>query len=82
MMLTQAGAAVSGSVVFTGSPCFSSGNFSGTVDGDGLSGQVTAGAIQVTIDGTVSPATMVSGTYDAVSAGACTGDTGTFSGSD
>jgi len=24
----------------------------------------------------------VSGTYDAVSAGACTGDTGTFSGSD
>jgi len=38
---------------------------------------VTAGGASVTFDMTVT-ATQMSGTYDALSAGACTGDTGTF----
>jgi hypothetical protein len=46
--------------------------------GDSVSATVTAGAIEVNIDATLT-GTEMSGTYDAVSAGACTGDTGTFS---
>jgi hypothetical protein len=50
---------------------------SGSVAGDELSGAMTAGGTSITFDTTVAGSQM-SGTYDAVSAGACTGDTGTF----
>ena len=39
---------------------------------------VKAGAIQVNVDATLSGSSL-DGTYDAQSAGACSGDTGTFS---
>jgi hypothetical protein len=75
---TQRGSAVSGDFRFTGSPCFSAGRFEGTLTGGDLSGAITAGGIRVELSATVT-ASSIDGTYDAVSAGACTGDTGTFS---
>jgi hypothetical protein len=71
---------LTGSISFTNSPCFSSGAVSATLDGENVVATITAGSINVTIDATITGSQM-SGTYDAVSAGACTGDTGTFSAS-
>jgi hypothetical protein len=78
MQLTPSGDGLTGSITFTNSPCFSSGAVSATVDGENVVATITAGAIDVTIDATIT-GTQMSGTYDAISAGACTGDTGTFS---
>jgi hypothetical protein len=78
MQLSAAGDGLTGTISFTNSPCFSSGAVTATLDGEEVSATVTAGGIQVTIDATIT-GTQMSGTYDAVSAGACTGDTGTFS---
>ena len=72
------GTTVTGTVSFTNSPCFSSGDVSGTLVDGVLSASVTAGAIDVTIDATMT-GDQLSGTYDTISAGACTGDTGTVS---
>ncbi|HEX8791768.1 MAG TPA: hypothetical protein VF765_12520 [Polyangiaceae bacterium] len=77
MQLAQDGSSVSGTTLVENSPCLANGDVSGSVAGDQLSGAMTAGAIQITFDSTVQ-GTQMSGTYDAVSAGACTGDTGTF----
>lgn len=77
MQLAQSGSSVSGTTLVQNSPCLSNGDVSGSVSGDELSGAMTAGGISITFDTTVQGAQM-SGTYDAVSAGACTGDTGTF----
>jgi hypothetical protein len=68
---------VSGTLSFSGSPCFSNGDVAGSLSGDQLSASITAGRIQITIDAVVTSSQM-SGTYDVVSAGACTGDNGTF----
>jgi hypothetical protein len=79
--LSQTGSSgLSGTISFTDSPCFSSGAVTATVTGDMFLATVTAGGIEVTIDGTLTGG-QISGTYDAISAGACTGDTGTFSAS-
>jgi hypothetical protein len=77
MQLTQSAGGVTGTALVTGSPCFANGDVSGSVDGDQLTGAMTAGGASVTFDTTVTGAQM-SGTYDAVSAGACTGDTGSI----
>jgi len=77
MHLSAGGDGLTGTVSFSNSPCFSSGAVSATLDGETVSADVTAGAIEVTIDATIT-GTHMSGSYDAVSAGACTGDTGTF----
>lgn len=73
----QAGGSLSGTIAFTSSPCFSSGNIAGTVSGDDFVATVTAGDIRVDLTGTVTD-NAYSGTYTATQAGACTGDTGTF----
>jgi hypothetical protein len=78
MTLSPSSDGLSGSISFTNSPCFASGAVNATLSGDSVSATVTAGAIEVNIDATLT-GTEMSGTYDAVSAGACTGDTGTFS---
>jgi hypothetical protein len=78
LSLTQAGSMVSGQLTFTGSLCFSGGQISGVVSGNTLSGSLRAGSIRVDIDATITGNRM-NGTYDTVNAGACTGDTGTFS---
>ena len=64
---------------FTASPCFSGASVTGNVSGANLNGSLQAGGIQVNISATVSGVgnDMMNGTYHAVSAGACTGDTGT-----
>jgi hypothetical protein len=78
--LTDSGSSLTGNVAFTNSPCFTNGDISATLNGSNFSATVTAGGIEVTLSGTLSGG-QISGTYDAVSAGACTGDTGTFSAS-
>ena len=77
LQFTATPSALTGSVSFTNSPCFATGNVSASVTGDTVSGTVSAGNIDISIQGTIIGNTM-SGTYDAISAGACTGDTGTF----
>ena len=77
MQLTQEGASISGTTLVQNSPCLANADVSGSLSGDELSGAMTAGGMSITFDSTVQGAQM-SGTYDAVSAGACTGDTGTF----
>lgn len=76
--LTQTGGDVTGEVSFTNSFCFSGGTFTATIDGDQLAGSLRAGSIEVRMTATVTSAS-VDGTYLTVNAGACTGDTGTFS---
>jgi len=77
--LTQTGADVEGTMTIDGSPCFSVGNVSGTVSGNRIStGAFFSGDLRVNFDGTV-VGEGISGCYEAVRAGACTGDTGTFS---
>jgi len=78
-VLTQAGADVDGTMTISGSPCFSVGNVSGTVSGNRVStGAMFSGDTRVNFEGTV-VGDQISGSYDTVRAGACTGDTGTFS---
>jgi hypothetical protein len=75
---TQTGGSVEGELTFTGSPCFSGGLFQGSLRGRDLAGTVSAGTIRVSLTATVS-STAINGTYSALEAGACSGDTGTFS---
>jgi hypothetical protein len=78
--LTQTGSSISGSVSFTGSPCFAGGPISGNVGGANIAAALNAGGIHVTFSAAVSGVgdDMMNGTYSVVSAGACTGDTGTI----
>jgi hypothetical protein len=69
---------VNGQVSFGGSPCFSGGAISGSICGDTFTGALSAGGIDVKLSATVT-GTQMNGSYNTVSAGACTGDTGTFS---
>jgi hypothetical protein len=71
------GGTVTGSVVLTGSPCIANGAVTGTASGDSLSGEISAGGTTVTFSATAT-GTQMSGTFDAVTAGSCTGDIGTF----
>jgi hypothetical protein len=77
--LVQSGPAVKGQVSFGGSLCFSGGAISGSICGDTFTGALSAGGIDVKLSATVSGTQMSGGSYNMVSAGACTGDTGTFS---
>lgn len=79
MVLTQSGASVTGAITVQGSPCVVNADVTGSLDGDALAATFTFGGGEATLDATVSAtATQLSGTYDAASAGACTGDTGTI----
>lgn len=71
------GGTVTGSVVLTGSPCIGNGAVTGTASGDSLNGEISAGGTTVSFSATAT-GTQMSGTFDAVTAGSCTGDTGTF----
>jgi hypothetical protein len=62
------------------SPCVSNGDVSATLNGSTFTATVTAGGIEITFSGALT-GNQINGTYDVVSAGACTGDTGTFSAS-
>jgi hypothetical protein len=77
--LVQSGSVVEGRVSFDGSPCFSGGTISGSICGDKFVGVLFADGIDVKLSATVTGARMRGGSYNMISAGACTGDTGTFS---
>lgn len=76
--LNQTGNSATGSANFTNSSCFSSGAASGTVSGANYSGNMTAGGINVAYSVTIT-GNALSGTYNVISGGACTGDSGTLS---
>jgi hypothetical protein len=73
---TQDGESVSGDASFTGSPCFAGAHLEGSVRGRDLSGTLSAGAMRAMLSATVTAT--IDGTYTATQAGACSGDTGTF----
>jgi hypothetical protein len=81
VVITQTGNSITGSISFTGSPCFSGGPITGFVNGANITATLNAGGIQVNVAGAVSGVAQddLNGTYNVVSAGACTGDTGTAS---
>lgn len=76
--LAQQGDNVTGSVSFTNSPCFDAANVALVEAGGNISGSATAGGIRVDMNASWVE-DHLEGTYNAISAGACTGDTGTFS---
>src|SRR5262245_9952780 len=49
----QEGNSVTGDVMLTGSPCFTVGQFAGTLSGSDLRGTTTAGANRMSIEGAV-----------------------------
>ncbi len=82
LSLTQTGATFVGTAVFGSSPCFSGGTVSdGDVSGWRVTGSLISGGARVDFAGTVSGTSheILTGTYRIVSAGFCTGDTGTIS---
>jgi hypothetical protein len=77
--IVQSGSAVKGQVSFGRSLCISGGAVSGSICGDTFTGALSADGIEVKLSATVTGTQMSSGSYNMVSAGACTGDTGIFS---
>ena len=75
---SQRDSQIGGTISFTGSPCFDAAQVMEVMAGNSISGTATAGGIQVTLSATWTEPD-INGSYDAVSAGACSGDTGTFS---
>jgi hypothetical protein len=75
--LTQTGSAIGGSFTADNS-CIGGGKFSGTLSADALSGNITAGAVSVALNGTVASGNQIDGTYSLAAAGACRSDTGSF----
>ncbi len=71
------GSDVSGTMTFAGSPCFDAAQLAGVLANKQVSGSATAGAMHVDVTASWVE-DHLEGTYDAVSAGACTGDGGTF----
>ncbi len=71
------GSDITGMMTFAGSPCFDAAQLAGTLANKQVSGSATAGAIRVDVTAHWVE-DHLEGTYDAVSAGACTGDSGTF----
>ena len=73
----QTGSALSGD--FTAiNACFGGGKIDATLSGDMLSGTVVAGAVSVSLDGTIVSNMQIDGTYTLAAAGACPADQGSF----
>jgi hypothetical protein len=76
--VAQSGVTMTGSVVFSGSPCFAGGTVSGTEIGNVWNGTMSAGGgTEVILSGSVTN-TQIEGVYYVVSGGLCTGDYGAF----
>ena len=76
--ITQDGNDVTGTASMTGSVCLESAKITGLVDGDDVHIDVTAGDTKASTHLTITGANQIDGTYDALSAGICSGDTGTI----
>jgi hypothetical protein len=79
MTLAVDGENVTGMSSFTGSACASELDIQGTFHKDSFFGSLVAGGIRVDISTLLSADQQLVGTYSAVAAGVCTGDTGTLS---
>ncbi len=76
--LTQSDTIVTGTLELSGSPCFSGGTLSGTLTQAQWSTSMwVAGGGRVDLTGSVDDP-VITGSYQVVSGGMCTGDTGTF----
>ncbi|MEN6475926.1 MAG: hypothetical protein ABFD81_18065 [Syntrophaceae bacterium] len=78
--LEQDGDDLTGTANFTGSPCFAGGSFAGKIDGEKITGTMTAGGIVVKVAMTIT-GNDVNGSYLVESGGACTNDGGTITAS-
>lgn len=76
MSITQNGNALSGTASMTNSTCLENAKLDGTINGDDVLINVTSGDTRASVHLTVMSPGHVDGTYDAVSAGLCSGDTG------
>ena len=79
--ITQNGNDISGTAQMTGSVCLENAKVTGIADGDDVHIDVTAGDTKASAHLTITGANQIDGTYDALSAGVCSGDTGTISAS-
>jgi hypothetical protein len=75
--LTQTGSNLGGSFTADNS-CIGGGKFTGTLSADSLSGSVSAGAVTISLSGTVASAKQIDGTYTLGAGGACPADSGSF----
>jgi hypothetical protein len=75
--LQQSDDAVTGTVTFTGSPCFTMGGVTGTVHDSEFFGTISAGALRIDFDSTITDSSL-DGTLTAIAAGGCSGSTGSF----
>jgi hypothetical protein len=76
MTIAQNGNALSGTASMTNSTCLEAAALDGTVNGDDVLIDVTSGDTKASVHLTVTAPGQIDGTYDAISAGLCTGDTG------
>ena len=76
MSIMQNGSALSGTASMTSSTCLEAAKLDGTVNGDDVLIDVTSGDTKATVHLTVTAPGQIDGTYDAISAGICSGDTG------
>ena len=60
----------------TSSTCLENAKLDGTISVDDVMSDVTSGDTKATVHMTVTAPGQIDGTYDAVSAGICSGDTG------
>jgi hypothetical protein len=74
--IAQDGNALSGTASMTNSTCLENAKLTGTVNGDDVLIDVTSGDTHATVHLTITGPDQIDGTYDAVSAGLCSGDTG------
>lgn len=81
LTLAQDGSSISGTVSMTDSLCLENAKVTGTVNGDDVEVDVVAGDNHATARLTVTGANQLDGTYAALHAGVCTGDTGMLSAS-
>jgi hypothetical protein len=68
---------VTGTVSFSGSPCFATADLAMVAANGQITGSATADAVEVDLSAHWVE-DHLEGTFDVISAGACTGDTGTF----
>ncbi|MGH7284185.1 MAG: hypothetical protein ACRELY_21880 [Polyangiaceae bacterium] len=76
--ITQDGNNLTGTASMTGSVCLENAKITGLVDGDDVHIDVTAGDTKASTHLTITGNNQIDGTYDALSAGICSGDTGTI----
>jgi hypothetical protein len=74
--ITQTGNTLAGTASMTNSACLENAKLDGSVNGDDVMINVTSGDTRATVHLTVTAPGQIDGTYDAISAGLCSGDTG------